>query len=312
MPGTSEPITTGTIQTTIDRRGDWNPTAGSATLRPKETGATSEIELAYKTSGPTSLTDIEVTLGQEKFWGDGRPAMQKTARDKSNTNDILDAPRHGKSTCAESDAPPRSPSVRRVRKVACTGTLFCATNGDSVNAAGGQQDRRKVEESELAGQRGRPRQLGQAAAINVPSMVLEDSNSSLQVDPKSCLRTSQTRDSARFQTKSSTTSISSPASMGFGFDPNQSYVIFITSMAQQSCSGAQSKKSYIILRGQTPREDFGAVSGADEEESRSTSNSKQGRKDGRGQTRLTSVEVMNLEGLLRQMYVHESKLTAPL
>ncbi|KER28151.1 hypothetical protein T265_04981 [Opisthorchis viverrini] len=47
-PGTSEPITTGTIQT-----------AGSTTLRPKETYATSGLELACEKSGPTSLFDID-------------------------------------------------------------------------------------------------------------------------------------------------------------------------------------------------------------------------------------------------------------
>ncbi|KER19963.1 hypothetical protein T265_15420, partial [Opisthorchis viverrini] len=66
IPGTSEPITTGIIQTIIDRRGDWNPTAESANLHPKETCATSGFELAYETSGPTvyptltANTDIHV------------------------------------------------------------------------------------------------------------------------------------------------------------------------------------------------------------------------------------------------------------
>ncbi|KAG5454706.1 hypothetical protein CSKR_104920, partial [Clonorchis sinensis] len=61
IPGTPEPIKIGTIQTTIDRRGDWNPTAGSTTLRPKETCAVPELEQACKKSGPTSLSDIDVT-----------------------------------------------------------------------------------------------------------------------------------------------------------------------------------------------------------------------------------------------------------
>ncbi|KAG5446433.1 hypothetical protein CSKR_105419 [Clonorchis sinensis] len=61
IPGTSEPITIGTIQTTIDRRGDWNPTAGPTTLRPEETFATSELQLACEKSGPTSLSDIDLT-----------------------------------------------------------------------------------------------------------------------------------------------------------------------------------------------------------------------------------------------------------
>ncbi|KAG5442037.1 hypothetical protein CSKR_112029 [Clonorchis sinensis] len=60
IPGTSEPITIGTSQTTIDRTGDWNLTAGSKTLRPEETCTTSEIELACE-SGPTNLSDIDVT-----------------------------------------------------------------------------------------------------------------------------------------------------------------------------------------------------------------------------------------------------------
>ncbi|KAG5441107.1 hypothetical protein CSKR_102793, partial [Clonorchis sinensis] len=61
IPGTAEPITIDTIQTSIDRRGDWNPTAGSTTLRPEETCATSELELACEKSGPTSLSDIDIT-----------------------------------------------------------------------------------------------------------------------------------------------------------------------------------------------------------------------------------------------------------
>ncbi|KAG5441125.1 hypothetical protein CSKR_102774 [Clonorchis sinensis] len=61
MPGTPEPTMPGTIQTTIDRRGDWNPTVGSTTLHPKETYVTSELELAQKKSGPTSLSDNDVT-----------------------------------------------------------------------------------------------------------------------------------------------------------------------------------------------------------------------------------------------------------
>ncbi|KER21021.1 hypothetical protein T265_15189, partial [Opisthorchis viverrini] len=39
---------------------DRNPTAGSTTLHPEETCVTSELELAYETSGPTSLSDIDV------------------------------------------------------------------------------------------------------------------------------------------------------------------------------------------------------------------------------------------------------------
>ncbi|KER33991.1 hypothetical protein T265_12473, partial [Opisthorchis viverrini] len=62
IPGISEPIKTGTIQPTIDRRGDWNPTAGSATLHPKETCATSELELAYETSGPTNVPPPPLNL----------------------------------------------------------------------------------------------------------------------------------------------------------------------------------------------------------------------------------------------------------
>ncbi|KER21871.1 hypothetical protein T265_09903 [Opisthorchis viverrini] len=58
IPGTSERTTTGTIQTTIDRRGDRNPTAGSTTLHPKENCATSELELAYETSGPTTCPTV--------------------------------------------------------------------------------------------------------------------------------------------------------------------------------------------------------------------------------------------------------------
>ncbi|KAG5443029.1 hypothetical protein CSKR_109337 [Clonorchis sinensis] len=50
--GNSEPTTTGMIQTSVDCRVDWNTTAASTTLRPKETCATSELELACEKSGP--------------------------------------------------------------------------------------------------------------------------------------------------------------------------------------------------------------------------------------------------------------------
>ncbi|KER29216.1 hypothetical protein T265_04144 [Opisthorchis viverrini] len=56
------------IQITIDRRGDWNANVGSAILYPKETCATSELELAYETSGPTrsgmKSTDLSVVASE--------------------------------------------------------------------------------------------------------------------------------------------------------------------------------------------------------------------------------------------------------
>ncbi|KAG5443303.1 hypothetical protein CSKR_109065 [Clonorchis sinensis] len=66
IPGTFEPTRTGTIQTTIDRRGDWNPTTGHTTLRPRETCATPELELDCEKSGPTSLSDIDDVLAKRK------------------------------------------------------------------------------------------------------------------------------------------------------------------------------------------------------------------------------------------------------